>query len=70
DAGNDIPATIEKWRQVLSHLMSDFQSGAAGIDPKRGLNTCRDSYCELQSVCRIGELEQLRKASLKSGESV
>ena len=69
DAGEDIPATIEHWRLVLGNLMSDFKAGKASIDPIRGFNSCRDSYCELQSLCRIGELEQFRKAGQKKGTS-
>lgn len=61
DAGYEMPATIEKWRQVLHHLVADFLAGYAHIDPKEGRKTCNGSYCELQSLCRIGELEQLQK---------
>jgi probable DNA repair protein len=61
EAGNRMPETIENWRGVLHRLMSEFLAGHAEIEPKNGLGTCRDSYCELQSLCRIGELEQLRK---------
>ncbi len=61
EAGNRMPETIDGWRQVLQHLMSDFLTGKAAIDPKNGRRTCSDSYCELQSLCRIGELEKLQK---------
>jgi len=65
EAGNDLPATTARWRQVLERLMTDFQAGDTRIDPKSGLKTCSNSYCELQSLCRVGELEQQRKTSLK-----
>jgi hypothetical protein len=65
EAGQDLPATISKWRQVLEQLMKDFQAGEAAVDPKAGLKTCSGSFCELQSLCRVGELEQQRKTRLE-----
>jgi ATP-dependent helicase/nuclease subunit B len=62
DAGYEMPKTIKNWRQVLHHLMADFLAGKAVIDPKLGLKTCDNSYCNLQPLCRIGELEQRQKA--------
>jgi len=64
DAGADLPATIENWRRVLHQLMAAFVAGESAVDPKQGLSTCSNSYCELQSLCRIGELQQW----LKTGE--
>jgi hypothetical protein len=61
EAGRDMPATIKNWRQILHRLMAEFLAGEAAIDPKDGRKTCNNSYCELQSLCRIGELEQLQK---------
>jgi len=61
DAGHEMSITIEDWRQVLKRLMTEFLAGEAAIDPKHGLKTCENSYCKLQSLCRIGELEQRRK---------
>ena len=61
DAGHEMPKTIESWRQVLHRLMADFLAGEAAVDPKNGRNTCANTYCELQSLCRIGELEQIQK---------
>ena len=61
DAGNEMPKTIENWRQILHRLMSEFLAGEAKVDPKAGLKTCDSSYCDLQSVCRIGELVQRQK---------
>ena len=68
DAGNNLPETIADWRQVLQTLMTDFLAGEAAIDPKHGLNTCNNSYCNLQSLCRVGELEQQRKTSGNDGQ--
>ena len=61
DAGQQMPATIEDWRQTLHDLMADFLAGEAAIDPKWGLKTCDNSYCEMQSLCRVGELVQRQK---------
>ncbi len=61
DAGYEMPETIKVWRQVLHHLMADFLAGKAAIDPKHGLKTCDNSYRELRSLCRVAELDQVRK---------
>jgi len=62
DAGYEMPGTIENWRQVLHHLMADFLAGEADIDPKGDTGICEKSYCKLQALCRVGELEQLQKS--------
>jgi len=41
--------------------MTGFQAGDTRVDPKNGLKTCSVTYCELQSLCRVGELERQRK---------
>jgi probable DNA repair protein len=61
EAGRDMPLTIVNWRQILHRLMADFLAGEAAIDPKDGRNTCKNSFCELQALCRISELEQFQK---------
>ncbi len=66
DAGHEMTATIDNWRQVLHRLMANFLAGEAAINPKHGLKTCENSYCELQSLCRIGELFQQHKSSQQS----
>jgi len=63
DAGNDMPKTIENWRQTLHRLMAHFLAGEAAVDPKDGRKTCENSYCKLRSLCRIGELEQRQKTT-------
>ena len=65
DAGLDLETTIENWRDVIHRLMTSFLAGEASIDPKLGLKTCENSYCELQSLCRVNELDQRRKAALE-----
>lgn len=61
EAGQDMPVTINNWRQILHRLMAGFLAGEAAIDPKDGRKTCDNSYCDLHSLCRIGELEQFQK---------
>ena len=65
EAGRDMSGTIENWRQILHHLMANFLAGHAHIDPKAGTRTCENSYCELHSLCRVGELEQRWKTMQK-----
>lgn len=69
EAGLEMPKTIASWRRVLHRLMGDFLAGEAAIDPKNGRKTCDNSYCELQSLCRIGELEQIYKTGRKTGQA-
>jgi ATP-dependent helicase/nuclease subunit B len=64
DAGLDLEASIENWRVVIHRLMANFLAGEAMIDPKAGLKTCDNSYCELQSLCRVNELDKRNKAAL------
>ena len=68
DAGLDMPVTIDNWRQVVHQLMASFLAGEAQIDPKHGRKTCDGSYCELQALCRIGELEKIQQARDDQGQ--
>lgn len=67
EAGQDMPGTIDNWREVVHRLMAGFLAGEALIDPKDGLKTCDNSYCELQSLCRVNELLQAKKAGQQAG---
>jgi ATP-dependent helicase/nuclease subunit B len=67
EAGLNISETIENWRQILHRLMAEFLAGQAAIDPKHE-NTCKQSYCELQSLCRIGELSLRQKTQVEDGQ--
>lgn len=60
DAGEDMPATVAAWREVLHRLMAAFLAGETAVDPKNGRSTCNGSWCELQPLCRVGELERLQ----------
>jgi len=59
EAGAAMPETVDGWREVLHGLMADFLQGRAAVDPKDGRKTCDNSWCELQPLCRLGELERL-----------
>jgi probable DNA repair protein len=61
DAGYAMPETINEWRRVLHQLMASFLAGEAQIDPRLGSKTCKDSFCKLQALCRIGELEKIQQ---------
>ena len=51
-------------------LMDDFLAGIAPVDPKDGRKTCDNSWCELQSPCRVSELEQHQaQAETMNGEA-
>ena len=63
EAGRDLPGTTAHWREQLHRLMARFLAGEADIQPTDGRKTCKAVYCELQSLCRIGELETLRNES-------
>lgn len=66
EAGKNISETIADWKKTLHRLMSGFLEGDAEIDPKTEM-TCKNSYCELQPLCRIRELQQYSKVQLQSG---
>ena len=44
---------IAGWKAELENLATGFAAGAAEVDPKNGLATCR--YCDLQPLCRVHE---------------
>ncbi len=44
---------IAGWKKELDTLAQGFASGAAQVDPKEGLKTCRQ--CDLQPLCRVHE---------------
>jgi len=50
--------------------MSEFLAGDARIDPKLGLKTCEKTYCQLQSLCRVGELVQRQQSSSASDQDL
>jgi probable DNA repair protein len=56
DAAEQWPAVLDEWDAELRRLAQDFVAGGAAVAPKRGLQTCRDSYCELAPLCRVREV--------------
>ena len=52
-AARDWAAMTAGWKSALEALASEFKAGVAGVDPKRGLQTCR--RCDLQTLCRVHE---------------
>ncbi len=54
-ASESWPAVLDQWSLALSALARDFGSGTAPVDPKHGLRTCRESYCQLAALCRVRE---------------
>jgi probable DNA repair protein len=53
---------LEGWKASLENLAGEFARGHAPVDPKRGLQTCRN--CDLQALCRVHE----RLSALGAGE--
>lgn len=68
EAGENLPETTAHWRSVLHRLMADFLKGQAKVDPKDGTATCKNSFCDLHSLCRIGELVNMAQAALQDPE--
>jgi ATP-dependent helicase/nuclease subunit B len=44
---------LRDWKEEAERLGASFASGEARVDPKRGLQTCRN--CDLHTVCRVYE---------------
>lgn len=61
-AGGELPglkryqdwnSLLAGWRAELDSLARSFAAGDARVDPKRGLQTCRN--CDLHPLCRVHE---------------
>jgi len=44
---------VEGWKSELAGLATRHAEGAAQVDPKHGLSTCR--HCDLKPLCRVHE---------------
>lgn len=55
-------ALVSDWKAGVDALARAFAAGEAGVDPKRGLQTCR--RCDLQPLCRVHE----RLGALDAGD--
>ena len=53
---------LEDWRHTIEILAENHRNGDAAVDPKKD-NTCKTTYCQLQSLCRINELTTLDDAA-------
>lgn len=60
EAGRDLPGTTAEWKEILHRLMAEFLAGEAAVAPLKGRKSCDATWCELQPLCRIDELEQLQ----------
>jgi probable DNA repair protein len=49
----DWDALLADWKAEVESLGADFANGDARVDPKKGLQTCRQ--CDLQPFCRVYE---------------
>ncbi len=55
------------WKEEAERLGASFASGEARVDPKRGLQTCRN--CDLQTICRVYEkVNPFKEDELADGE--
>jgi len=68
DATEQWPQVLEDWRAALERLGQAFSAGAAEVDPKNGLVTCRNTYCELAALCRIHEHASVNRDDAESLE--
>jgi len=53
----DWSSVLSYWQHNLQQLAEDYLAGKADVDPKNGNNTCR--YCDLTSLCRVNESNNL-----------
>ena len=53
----DWPSVLSYWQHNLQRLAEDYLAGKADVDPKKGHDTCR--YCDLTSLCRVNESNNL-----------
>jgi hypothetical protein len=50
---HDWPKLLAQWKKDAEALGTGFASGDARVDPKEGLDTCRN--CALHTLCRVYE---------------
>ena len=49
----DFNAILAGWTEWLNETSRQFQEGLAGVDPKKGAETCK--HCAMGGLCRIAE---------------
>ena len=68
--GGDAPPTratvLDGWKSALDALGDRFRSGAAAVDPRDGLATCK--YCELTPLCRVHERTRRGGIDVEGGD--
>ena len=62
----DWKSMLEGWREEAEALGGAFAAGAARVDPKRELTTCR--YCAMHSLCRVYEKVNVLAETPEEGE--
>ncbi len=55
----------QEWLSLVEHLVADFLSGRAGVDPKPG--AC--DYCHVTSICRIADRVEAAGAEGRTAEA-
>ncbi|HXC37539.1 MAG TPA: PD-(D/E)XK nuclease family protein, partial [Burkholderiales bacterium] len=64
------PSLMSAWRSEVDALGSSFAAGEAAVDPKKGIQTCRN--CDLAPLCRVHEkfspLELEEEEGFENGE--
>jgi hypothetical protein len=65
-AAKSWPGLLASWKNELESLARGFAAGAAAVDPKHGLATCRN--CDLQTLCRVHERLSALDADAAAGD--
>jgi ATP-dependent helicase/nuclease subunit B len=64
--GEDFAERLPEWERVIDQLGASFLQGDAAVDPKNAPKTC--DFCDLHSLCRIGDLRRPGAAEEEAGE--
>jgi hypothetical protein len=64
--GEDLAQRLPEWERVIDQLGASFLHGDAAVDPKNAPKTCE--FCDLHSLCRIGDLRRPGEAEDEPGE--
>jgi probable DNA repair protein len=59
---------LQEWRVIIERLGEDFLAGCADVDPKDGLETCKN--CGLHAVCRVYENRAIAAETEAEGEEL
>jgi ATP-dependent helicase/nuclease subunit B len=64
--GENFAQRLPDWERVIDQLGASFLQGDAAVDPKNPPKTCE--FCDLHSLCRIGDLRRPDEAEEEAGE--